>query len=190
MQLNVNLNELEKNSRSWLCLWSFTKRRRQQISFRGKNLKAGKRGRGGDMQHMNNCLFGPKPCFNGNAYGVKSWIKWKFEMWNLLFTPWTPKKCSSCKLSQFPYRFDLFLYALLVFFFEVVILSTIERIMGRGAKLLHPRGSEPTCSMENIKPFVLPNVMLLGCKNVTMDKEDWCEKPQYENNITRIDWII
>jgi hypothetical protein len=54
----------------------------------------------------------------------------------------------------------------------VVILSTIERIMGRGAKLLHPRGSEPTCSMENIKPFVLPNVMLLGCKNVTMDKED------------------
>lgn len=55
------------------------------------------------MQHMNICLFGPKPCFNGNAYGVKSWIKWKFEMWNFLFTPWIPKTCSSCKLSQFLY---------------------------------------------------------------------------------------
>jgi hypothetical protein len=109
------------------------------------------------MQQMNICLFGPKPCFNGNTYGVKSWIKWKFEMWNLLFTPWTPKKCSSCKLLNFLIGNDLFLYALLVFF-EMVILSTIERIMRRGAKLLHPRGCGPTCSTENIKPFVLPNV--------------------------------
>jgi hypothetical protein len=52
----------------------------------------------------------------------------------------------------------LFPYALLVFL-EMVVLNTIEKIIGRGAKLLHSRGLGPTCPMENIKLFVLCNVV-------------------------------
>jgi hypothetical protein len=41
----------------------------------------------------------------------------------------------------------------------MVVLNTIEKIIGRGAKLLHSRGLGPTCPMENIKLFVLCNVV-------------------------------